>query len=127
MRRTTERTAAARERATRTPILGPDSCRTPRSSSTSTLSWRRITTATPTPVIAHAIRTHTRDRRGTGDGIVVTPSHNPPGDGGYKYNPPHGGPADTDVTGWIEREANALLEGGLSGVKRVPYEQALAG
>ena len=65
-----------------------------------------------------------RRRRGTADGIVVTPSHNPPGDGGFKYNPPHGGPADTDVTGWIEREANALLEAGLDGVKRMPYEQA---
>ena len=60
--------------------------------------------ATPTPVISHAILTHNRgDGRGTADGIVVTPSHNPPGDGGFKYNPPHGGPADTDVTGWIEQ------------------------
>jgi phosphoglucomutase len=70
--------------------------------------------ATPTPVISHAILTHD----GPADGIVVTPSHNPPGDGGFKYNPPHGGPADTDVTGWIEREANALLEAGLDGVQR---------
>jgi phosphoglucomutase len=70
--------------------------------------------AVPTPVISHAILTH----RGTADGIVVTPSHNPPGDGGFKYNPPHGGPADTDVTGWIEREANALLDAGLEGVQR---------
>ncbi|HEX5780994.1 MAG TPA: phosphoglucomutase (alpha-D-glucose-1,6-bisphosphate-dependent) [Solirubrobacteraceae bacterium] len=70
--------------------------------------------ATPTPVISHAILTHD----GRADGIVVTPSHNPPGDGGFKYNPPHGGPADTEVTGWIEREANALLEAGLDGVKR---------
>ena len=69
--------------------------------------------ATPTPVISHAILTHNRGGgRGTADGIVVTPSHNPPGDGGFKYNPPHGGPADTDVTGWIEREANALLDAG---------------
>jgi phosphoglucomutase len=70
--------------------------------------------ATPTPVISHAILTHD----GRADGIVVTPSHNPPGDGGFKYNPPHGGPADTEVTAWIEREANALLEAGLEGVKR---------
>jgi phosphoglucomutase len=75
--------------------------------------------AVPTPVISHAILTHNRGgRRGTADGIVVTPSHNPPGDGGFKYNPPHGGPADTDVTGWIEREANTLLDAGLAGVKR---------
>jgi phosphoglucomutase len=75
--------------------------------------------ATPTPVISHAILTHNRrDGGGTADGIVVTPSHNPPDDGGFKYNPPHGGPADTDVTGWIEREANALLEGGLADVRR---------
>ena len=78
--------------------------------------------ATPTPVISHAILTHNNrphphpPRRA--DGIVVTPSHNPPGDGGFKYNPPHGGPADTDVTGWIEREANALLDAGLDGVRR---------
>jgi phosphoglucomutase len=80
---------------------------------------------TPTPVISHAILTH--NRGGTserGDGIVVTPSHNPPDDGGVKYNPPHGGPADTDVTGWIEREANALLERGLDDVPRVPFEEA---
>jgi phosphoglucomutase len=75
--------------------------------------------ATPTPVISHAILTHNRGGgRGTADGIVVTPSHNPPGDGGFKYNPPHGGPADTDVTGWIEREANALLDAKLDGVRR---------
>jgi phosphoglucomutase len=77
---------------------------------------------TPTPAVSHAILTHNRASRGpthpTADGIVVTPSHNPPQDGGVKYNPPHGGPADTDVTGWIEREANALLEGGLRDVKR---------
>src|SRR5690349_16461092 len=76
--------------------------------------------ATPTPVISRAILTHNRGGgRGTADGIVVTPPHNPPGDGGFKYNPPQGGPADTDVTGWIEREANGLLEDGLRGVKRV--------
>src|SRR5215207_9778533 len=81
--------------------------------------------ATPTPVISHAILSHNRGGgRGTADGIVVTPSHNPPGDGGFKYNPPHGGPADTDVTAGIEREANALLEAGLDGVRRVAYEQA---
>lgn len=80
---------------------------------------------TPTPVISHAILTHNRDDTGgAADGIVVTPSHNPPGDGGVKYNPPHGGPADTDVTGWIEREANALLERGLDDVPRVPYDRA---
>ncbi len=76
--------------------------------------------ATPTPVISHAILSHD----GRADGIVVTPSHNPPGDGGFKYNPTHGGPADTDVTGWIERTANELLEDGLRGVRRVPFEQA---
>ena len=81
--------------------------------------------ATPTPVISHAILEYNRSDRGTADGIVVTPSHNPPGDGGFKYNPPHGGPADTDVTGWIEREANALLEDGCSGVRRRPYDDAL--
>ena len=69
---------------------------------------------TPTPVISHAILTHD----GVADGIVVTPSHNPPGDGGFKYNPPHGGPADTDVTGWVERAANRLLEDGLDRVPR---------
>jgi phosphoglucomutase len=74
---------------------------------------------TPTPAISHAILTHNRGgRRGTADGIVVTPSHNPPQDGGVKYNPPHGGPADTDVTGWMQRVANELLEGGLRDVRR---------
>jgi phosphoglucomutase len=81
--------------------------------------------ATPTPVISHAILTHNRGGgRGTADGIVVTPSHNPPGDGGFKYNPPHGGPADTDVTGAIQDAANELLEAGLDGVQRVAFEQA---
>ena len=81
--------------------------------------------ATPTPVISHAILTHNRGGgRGTADGIVVTPSHNPPGDGGFKYNPPHGGPADTDVTGGIQDAANELLEAGLDGVKRVAFEGA---
>jgi phosphoglucomutase len=84
--------------------------------------------ATPTPAISHAILTHnqggSRAHPPAADGIVVTPSHNPPGDGGFKYNPPHGGPADTDVTGWIERAANELLEQGLDGVARVPFDEA---
>jgi len=81
---------------------------------------------TPTPVISHAILGHNRGRKsGLADGIVVTPSHNPPCDGGFKYNPPTGGPADTVVTGWIEAKANALLETRLEGVKRVPYDKAL--
>ena len=81
---------------------------------------------TPTPVISHAILTYNRGRKtGLADGIVITPSHNPPRDGGFKYNPPNGGPAETDVTGWIEAKANELLESGLRGVKRVPFEKAL--
>jgi phosphoglucomutase len=81
---------------------------------------------TPTPAISHAILTHNRKSgpARTADGIVVTPSHNPPQDGGVKYNPPHGGPADTDVTGWIQDEANRLLEGGLRDVQRAPAERA---
>jgi phosphoglucomutase len=83
---------------------------------------------TPTPAISHAILTHNRGgsraHPPAADGIVVTPSHNPPGDGGFKYNPPHGGPADTDVTGWIEREANRLLADGLGDVPRVPFDDA---
>src|ERR687884_382586 len=80
---------------------------------------------TPTPAVSHAILTYNRGRSDAlADGIVVTPSHNPPSDGGFKYNPPHGGPADTDVTGWVEREANALLERGLGDVPRVPFEDA---
>jgi phosphoglucomutase len=83
---------------------------------------------TPTPVISHAILGHNRGGAGgAADGIVVTPSHNPPEDGGFKYNPPHGGPAGTDVTAWIEREANELLDAGLDGVTRVPFDEALAG
>jgi phosphoglucomutase len=83
---------------------------------------------TPTPVISHAILTHNRGSgEGGADGIVVTPSHNPPEDGGFKYNPPHGGPAGTEVTSWIEREANELLDAGLEGVRRVPFEQAVEG
>jgi phosphoglucomutase len=82
---------------------------------------------TPTPVISRAILAHNRGRtRRRADGIVVTPSHNPPEDGGVKYNPPHGGPADTDVTRWIEDRANALLRAGNVGVKRVPYAKAVA-
>src|SRR5580658_5171447 len=81
---------------------------------------------TPTPVISHAILTYNRGRKdGLADGIVITPSHNPPHDGGFKYNPPNGGPADTAVTDWIGSQANALLEARLRGVKRTPYHQAL--
>ena len=80
---------------------------------------------TPTPAVSHAILVDNRGRRnGWADGIVITPSHNPPGDGGFKYNPPNGGPADTDVTGWIQQRANALLESKLDGVKRLSYAQA---
>ena len=80
---------------------------------------------TPTPVISHAILTYNKDRSsGHADGIVITPSHNPPEDGGFKYNPPNGGPADTDVTSWIERTANTLLETKLNGLVRIPYERA---
>ncbi len=76
---------------------------------------------TPTPVISHAILCHNRGRRdGLADGIVITPSHNPPCDGGFKYNPPNGGPADTDATGWIQDRANALLREGNKSVKRIP-------
>jgi phosphoglucomutase len=81
---------------------------------------------TPTPVISHAILTYNLGRKkGLADGIVITPSHNPPHDGGFKYNPPNGGPADNDVTGWIEAKANALLEARLKVVKRIPHQQAL--
>lgn len=80
---------------------------------------------TPTPTISHLILTHNRDRRDRlADGIVITPSHNPPEDGGFKYNPPHGGPADTDVTGWVEDRANALLRAGNKEVRRIPFERA---
>ena len=82
---------------------------------------------TPTPVISRAILAWNRDPAvARADGIVITPSHNPPPDGGIKYNPPHGGPADTDITGWIEARANALLAGDNREVKRLPYERALA-
>jgi len=94
---------------------------------------------TPTPAVSHAILCHNIGRfaggagsvsaasatRGLADGIVITPSHNPPADGGFKYNPPNGGPADSDVTAWIGAQANALLEADLAGVQRVPYERAL--
>jgi phosphoglucomutase len=81
---------------------------------------------TPTPAISHAILTHNRGRtRGLADGIVITPSHNPPEDGGFKYNPPNGGPADTDITGAIEREANQLMAAGADAVKRVSFERAM--
>jgi phosphoglucomutase len=81
---------------------------------------------TPTPVISHAILTHNRGRRtGLADGVVITPSHNPPDDGGFKYNPPNGGPAETDVTDWIQATANQFLENKLEGIKRILFEQAL--
>ncbi|OGW67942.1 MAG: phosphoglucomutase, alpha-D-glucose phosphate-specific [Nitrospirae bacterium RIFCSPLOWO2_02_FULL_62_14] len=80
---------------------------------------------TPTPAVSHAILTYNQGRTtGLADGIVITPSHNPPEDGGFKYNPPHGGPADTDVTRWIEQRANALLTDELRGLSRIPYERA---
>jgi phosphoglucomutase len=80
---------------------------------------------TPTPAVSHAILIHNRGRTSSlADGIVITPSHNPPEDGGFKYNPPHGGPADTDVTRWIEDRANLLLARGLEGVARIPFERA---
>src|ERR1700676_2057880 len=80
---------------------------------------------TPTPVISHAILTTNKGRAGgLADGVVITPSHNPPEDGGFKYNPPNGGPADTDITAAIERAANRFLEDGLRGVKRIPYDRA---
>jgi phosphoglucomutase len=81
---------------------------------------------TPTPALSHAILTHNRHSgKGIADGIVITPSHNPPEDGGFKYNPPNGGPADTSITRWIADRANALLEAGLRGVRRVTMEKAL--
>ena len=81
---------------------------------------------TPTPVISHAILTYNRGRTtGLADGIVITPSHNPPHDGGFKYNPPHGGPAESHVTGWIETRANKFLDASLRRVKRMSFEKAL--
>lgn len=81
---------------------------------------------TPTPAISHAILTYNRGRTsGLADGIVITPSHNPPDNGGFKYNPTHGGPADSDITSWIQNRANELLKDGLNGVQRLAYQQAL--
>jgi phosphoglucomutase len=80
---------------------------------------------TPTPVVSHAILSYNKNRKsGLTDGIVITPSHNPPEDGGFKYNPPNGGPADTNVTTWIEQTANTILERNLYDVRRLPYERA---
>lgn len=80
---------------------------------------------TPTPAVSHSILTYNRDRRtGLADGIVITPSHNPPEEGGFKYNPPSGGPAGTDITSWIEARANQFLERSLKSVKRISFEQA---
>ena len=80
---------------------------------------------TPTPVVSHAILTYNRGRtHGLADGIVVTPSHNPPEDGGFKYNPPNGGPADAGITGWIQDKANALLADGLKSIRQIPFETA---
>ncbi len=81
---------------------------------------------TPTPAVSHAILVYNTGRQsGLADGIVVTPSHNPPQDGGFKYTPPNGGPADKDITGWIESRANELLQGGLRGLERLTYDNAL--
>src|SRR5260221_10558357 len=83
---------------------------------------------TPTPVISRAILVYNRGRKQhLADGIVITPSHNPPEDGGFKYNPTNGGPADTDVTRWVEDRANELLRGNNAGVKRVSFEAAIRG
>ncbi|MFF4014756.1 phosphoglucomutase (alpha-D-glucose-1,6-bisphosphate-dependent) [Streptomyces sp. NPDC001843] len=82
---------------------------------------------TPTPAVSHAILTHNRGRTtGLADGVVVTPSHNPPADGGFKYNPPNGGPAASDATSWIQDRANQIIAGGLKDVRRVSYAKALA-
>ncbi|MFF7723557.1 phosphoglucomutase (alpha-D-glucose-1,6-bisphosphate-dependent) [Streptomyces luteogriseus] len=82
---------------------------------------------TPTPAVSHAILTHNRGRAtGLADGVVVTPSHNPPADGGFKYNPPSGGPAASDATSWIQDRANEIIRGGLKDVRRVPHARALA-
>ncbi|MFI5632519.1 phosphoglucomutase (alpha-D-glucose-1,6-bisphosphate-dependent) [Streptomyces sp. NPDC051664] len=82
---------------------------------------------TPTPAVSHAILTHNRGRTsGLADGVVVTPSHNPPGDGGFKYNPPNGGPAGSEATGWIQDRANEIIAAGMKDVRRLPYVRALA-
>ncbi|MFF9809688.1 phosphoglucomutase (alpha-D-glucose-1,6-bisphosphate-dependent) [Streptomyces coeruleorubidus] len=82
---------------------------------------------TPTPAVSHAILTHNRGRTtGLADGVVVTPSHNPPADGGFKYNPPSGGPAASDATSWIQDRANEIIRGGLKDVRRIPHARALA-
>ncbi|MEV0747637.1 phosphoglucomutase (alpha-D-glucose-1,6-bisphosphate-dependent) [Streptomyces sp. NPDC050273] len=82
---------------------------------------------TPTPAVSHAILTYNRGRAShLADGVVVTPSHNPPGDGGFKYNPPNGGPAGSEATGWIQERANEIIAGGLKDVRRLPYVRALA-
>ena len=82
---------------------------------------------TPTPAISHAILKHNRgNSKGIADGVVITPSHNPPADGGFKYNPPSGGPAGTDITRWVQERANAILSDGLKDVRRIPFEKALA-
>src|SRR5215510_11851520 len=87
---------------------------------------QRADGVTPTPVISRAIIVHNRGlKRGLADGIVITPSHNPPEDGGLKYNPPNGGPADTDVTNWVQYRANELLRGKNSEVRRLPFEKAI--
>ena len=80
---------------------------------------------TPTPVISHAIVCHNRQNEQLADGVVITPSHNPPEDGGFKYNPPHGGPAGTDITSWVEQRANDLIASGLNDVKRMTFDQAM--
>lgn len=91
-----------------------------------TTTIQRADGFTPTPVISRAILVHNRGKRtGLSDGIVVTPSHNPPADGGFKYNPPEGGPADTDITDWIQQRANALLREGNRSIKRISYDAAL--
>ena len=81
---------------------------------------------TPTPVISRAILVHNAGEHDKADGIIITPSHNPPQDGGFKYNPPNGGPADTDITKWVEDRANSLLAGGNRLVRHMPYERAIA-
>jgi len=79
----------------------------------------------PTPLVSFAILEHNKQSKEQADGIIITPSHNPPEDGGFKYNPPHGGPADVDATSWIENRANEILSSGMQGVRSLPYEEAL--